>query len=134
MPDKIMVSASIQDYLEAILNLSEKNSAVRITDLAKSLDIAKASVTGMINTMAQQGLIRHERYGPLMLTATGKKVAEMIRHRHRVLKEFLTEALGVHPETAELEACRMEHVISPDTTDKLVQFLETGLNSRKQKP
>jgi len=129
---KSTVSASIQDYLEAILNLSEQTSTVRITDLAKSLQIAKSSVTEMIYAMVQQGLIEHDKYGPLVLTKTGRDEASKVRNRHKVIREFLTQVLGVNHETAELEACRMEHAISPDTTSKLVQFLEKAVHVQTQ--
>ena len=121
---KSTVSASIQDYLEAILNLSEQYSTVRITDLARSLQISKASVTGMVSSMVQQKLIEHNKYGPIALTKAGKDEASNVRYRHKVIKDFLTRILGVDNKTAEREACRMEHAISFDTTEKLVHFLE----------
>ena len=128
MPDDIRISNSLQDYLEAILNLGEENKTVRVTDLAVHLQVAKPSVTETVKTLAAFGLLKYTKYGPLVLTKKGREKAVRIRHRHEVLKTFLTDILGVDQETADREACLMEHAISRDTTDRLVRFLETQLN------
>ncbi len=69
------------------------------------------------------GLVEQESYGPIKLTATGKEQALKVQKRHRMLRKFLIEILGVDPTTAEEDACLMEHAISPQTMDKLVEFL-----------
>ncbi len=117
------LSSSLQDYLEAILELAQTNSAVRVTDLARKLDIAKASVSQSVGKLAGLGLVEQESYGPIKLTATGKEQALKVQKRHRMLRKFLIEILGVDPTTAEEDACLMEHAISPQTMDKLVEFL-----------
>lgn len=124
MTKSIKISNSLQDYLEAILNLTEQNDTVRITDLAFYMKVAKPTATETVNNLAEQNLIRHEKYGPIELTKKGYDQAVKIRHRHMVLQDFLVNVLGVNAETANKEACLMEHAISSDTTDKLVQFLE----------
>lgn len=124
MSKNIKISNSLQDYLEAILNLTEQNSIVRITDLAFYMKVAKPTATEAVNNLAAQDLIRHEKYGPIELTGKGYEQAVKIRRRHLVLQNFLVSVLGVDPEIADNEACLMEHAISSDTTDKLVQFLE----------
>lgn len=124
MSKEISISNSLQDYLEEILNLTEKYGKARITDLAKSLQIAKPSVTSAVKTLVDLRLLKHEKYGPLELTQYGRRKALEIRRRHRALMEFLTDILGVDPETAEKEACLMEHAISSDTLLKLVRFLK----------
>lgn len=117
------LSSSLQDYLEAILELAQTNSAVRVTDLARKLDIAKASVSQSVGKLVGLGLVEQESYGPIKLTATGKEQALKVQKRHRMLRKFLIEILGVDPTTAEEDACLMEHAISPQTMDKLVEFL-----------
>lgn len=121
---KLILSNSLEDYLEGILNLDERNETVRITDLARQLGIAKPSVTEAVKQLVNLGLLEHERYGPLELTPRGREYAGEIRHRHRVIKEFLVRVLGVKSAVAEEEACRMEHAMSPDTVSKMVVFLE----------
>lgn len=130
MSEAISISPALEDYLEVILNLSEKNDTVRITDLAERLNIAKASVTQAVSTLASLKLLKHEKYGPIELTPMGKKEAEKIRTRHRILKKFLIEVLKVDSRIAEKDACLMEHVISQVTMGKLVEFLETELNEK----
>lgn len=124
MTKGVKISNSLEDYLEAILNLQEQNSTVRITDLASYMQVAKPTATETINNLCVQKLIKHEKYGPIELTGKGYEQAVKIRRRHLVLLNFLVTVLGVDPETADKEACLMEHAISSDTTDKLVQFLE----------
>lgn len=119
------ITSSMQDYLETILNLSEKSDAVRVTDIADKLNIAKASVTQAISGLKKMGLVTQDRYGPVELTLIGKEMALKVRHRHRTLRKFLVEVLGVNLKIAEKEACLMEHVVSPQTIEKLVGFLET---------
>jgi DtxR family Mn-dependent transcriptional regulator len=122
------ISNTLQDYLEAVLKLTEQNDTVRITDLALYLQVAKPTVTETVKNLTAQALIKHEKYGPLELTKKGYQQALKIHHRHMVLERFLVHVLGVDEETANKEACLMEHAISAETTDKLVQFLEDTLN------
>jgi DtxR family Mn-dependent transcriptional regulator len=124
MIDMMELSPAMQDYLEAILVLSEKLETVRVTDIAEQLDIAKASVSQAISSLKELSLVQQDRYGPVTLTPAGKRLAQKVRHRHRILRRFLVEVLGVKPAVAEKDACLMEHVISPQTMEKLVEFLE----------
>lgn len=124
MTGTIACSSSLQDYLEAILDISEKENVVRVTDIASKLNIAKASVTQTICTLKDQGLVVQERYGPVELTSRGREWALKVRYRHLVLRKFLIDVLGVDPGIAEKDACLMEHVVSPQTMEKLVDFLE----------
>lgn len=118
------VTASLEDYLEAIYFLYLKNAEVRITDVARELDISKPSVNRAINTLKGQGLVEHEHYGDLKLTEKGLKIACDVAERHKVIKSFLMEKLGVEEETAEREACLIEHNISTDTMDRLRLFMK----------
>ncbi len=121
------LTRSSQDYLEAILNLSEREQNVRITDLANHLQVTKPSATGMVKAMSRQGLLQHDKYGPIQLTEEGAKQAHLVRQRHRALKDFLVHLLGVPHKTAEKEACLMEHSISMDTSERLYLFLQENL-------
>jgi DtxR family Mn-dependent transcriptional regulator len=121
------ISPSLEDYLEAILGVMEKNEKVRVTDLSEELDVAKSSVNQAVQKLMELGLVTHEKYGPLVLTATGKKQAEIVKRRHHHLKDFLINVLGVDNSTAEKDACAMEHHISAVTLEKLITFLEEGI-------
>lgn len=117
------LSVSMQDYLEAILELESGENPVRITDIAVKLNIAKASVNQTIAKFKEKGLVTQQVYGPVKLTEIGRKTAESISQRHRKLRKFLAEVLGVDGSTAENDACMMEHAVSSQTMDKLTDFL-----------
>lgn len=127
MPLDTIISNSLEDYLETILIIYEKNSVVRITDLAESMGIAKPSATEAVKSLVDLGFLKHEKYGPVELTEGGKKRAEEVRRRHRLLKKFLVEVLGVPWEIAEKDACLMEHAVSSDTISRLLTFLESQI-------
>ena len=117
------LSASMQDYLEAIVELEEIENTVRITDIANKLEIAKASVNQTINKFKDMGLVQQQAYGPVELTDNGRLMANKIRLRHKKLRQFLIEVLGVDGQIAEKDACLMEHAVSAQTMDKLTEFL-----------
>jgi DtxR family Mn-dependent transcriptional regulator len=121
------LTSSIEDYLEAILELCEDQVAVRVTDLAAKLGVAKASVSEAIQVLKQHGLADQERYGRITLTPEGLAQAKKVLRRHQVLRAFLESVLGVNPETAEKEACLMEHAVGPETMQRLIAFLERTL-------
>ena len=123
------ISPSLEDYLEAILHLKEENDIIRVTDLAKKLQVAKSSVNQAVTRLAEKKLSIHERYGPLQLTALGASRAQKIKERHQLLKCFFNEILGVNPQISERDACNIEHYISPVTLEKLVDFLSSVTNS-----
>ena len=116
------ISPSLEDYLEVILDLTEQNLRVRVTDLADKLQVAKSSVNQAVKRLDQLDLIRHEKYGPLELTPKGAEIALKISQRHECLKRFFIEILGNDRSTAENDACHIEHHMSPITMERLVAF------------
>jgi DtxR family Mn-dependent transcriptional regulator len=123
IPDSKKLSASMQDYLEAILELEEAEDTVRVTDIANKLGIAKASVNQTLNKFKKKGLVRQKIYGPVELTREGRHMAEKVRQAHLLLKRFLIQVLDVDPEVAEEDACLMEHAVSTHTMERLTDFL-----------
>lgn len=117
------VSAAMQDYLEVILNLSRQNETVRVTDIARRLKLSKASVSQALDQLREQGFICQKPYGPVELTTKGKKYALVVKRRHEVLRSFLVEVLCISQQVAERDACLMEHAVSSETTERLVDFL-----------
>ena len=109
--------------MEAILEIEEEGTQFRITDIANKLKIAKASVNQTINKFKEMGLVKHQVYGPVELTDNGRDMANKIIQRHRKLRQFLIEVLGVDEQIAEKDACLMEHAVSPQTMDRLTEFL-----------
>jgi DtxR family transcriptional regulator, Mn-dependent transcriptional regulator len=127
------ISESLQNYLETILNLSRDGEPVRVTDIASRLSLAKASVTQALGALREQGLIHQDRYGPVELTPRGRHYAAAVRQRHELLLDFLIDVLDVDPKTAERDACLMEHAVSSQTIEKLVQFLDRNKISGRRK-
>ena len=117
------VSASQEDYLEVIYDLSHGTEPVRSIDIANLLGVSRASVNKRLSLLKDSGFIEHEPYGLVRLTDRGSAVAKNVRERHNTLYKFLTDILGVPEETADREACEMEHAISQDTADKLYAYL-----------
>lgn len=118
------LSASLEDYLEVIFHLEESNRVARAKDIADQMNVQRASVTGALKALAARGLINYSPYSFITMTATGRKIARDIIHRHDTLREFFVTALQLPPEEAEANACRIEHCIDPVAVDRLVRFLE----------
>ena len=112
------IQESGENYLEMILMLKKEKGSVRSIDVAHALSVTKPSVSRAMSILRQAGHITMDEEGLLSLTASGREIAERIYERHRLLTEYLT-ALGVSPETAAQDACRMEHVISQESFDKI---------------
>jgi len=117
------LTASMEDYLEAILRLADSRRVVRVRDVARAVGVSAPSATGAVKTLQRHGLVSHERYEDVVLTREGKKIAETVDQRHRELRAFFEEVLLLKAEVAEEEACRLEHSISPSTLDRLRSFL-----------
>lgn len=118
------LSASLEDYLEAIWHLARGTGSARSKDIADRLGVNKSSVTGALKNLAGRGLIHYEAYQNITLTESGRKAASEIARRHEILRDFLTRILQVNPELAEANACRMEHDLDGKVIEKLIQFVE----------
>ena len=116
--DKKHTTASGEDYLEAILMLQKKHGMVRSVDVARHMEVTKPSVGVAVNTLKDGGFLIMDENHFLHLTDIGREVAEKIYERHCFFTEQLIAA-GVDPKTAEADACRIEHVISETSFEKL---------------
>jgi DtxR family Mn-dependent transcriptional regulator len=124
MKPNLELSESLEDYLEAILNLEKTSKVARTKDIAEKLSVKPGSVTGSLKVLGEKGLINYSPYSFITLTPQGKKIAQEIRNRHQTLKHFLHKILQVDDATAEATACRMEHAIDPESLEKLVCFVD----------
>ena len=111
---------SREDYLEAILRLGLERPVVRSVDIAEFLGFSKASVSIAMKKLLEDGYIHRSREGYIMLTDKGLAIAQEIYARHRFFAEHLI-GIGIDPQIAESEACRIEHVISEETFQRLVE-------------
>lgn len=112
-----------EDYLEAILVLRERKGNVRSIDVAQHLNYSKPSVSRAMSILRANGYITVEQDGRLALTASGEQVAREIYERHKLLTDWLVR-LGVSPEVAAEDACKIEHDISPETFRCLKQHVQ----------
>lgn len=118
------ITGSLEDYLEAIYVLQQNNGEVRITDIAQLLNISKPSVNKAVKVLKESGLVIHEKYQKISLTPEGEKIAKEVDFRHKILMKFLIECLDINPKIAEQDACRIEHVISTESFQRLTSYLE----------
>jgi DtxR family Mn-dependent transcriptional regulator len=117
-------TASMEDYLEAIAKLGEGKKVVKVKQLSQMLGVKMPSVTSALRKLSQQELVEHERYGHIKLTPEGDEVARDVIYRHEALTHFFAQALGINQTTAEEDACKIEHVISPLSMERLAKFVE----------
>ena len=124
MKESTKLSASLEDYLEAIYNLSAEQSVARSKDIARVLDVSCASVTSALRTLSEKKLVNYKPYGYITLTEKGRKVAGRVVHRHDILKQFFADVLGVDPVMAHEAACRAEHMMEPEIVSRLTTFID----------
>lgn len=117
------MTPSKENYLKVMLELSSQEG-IRSVDIAKALGVSKASVSSMMNVLRDEGYIDKEKYGVVVLTEDGKNVAVKIKRRYEMLKRYLHHVLGVEAGIAAEDACRIEHLISPETADHIDRQLE----------
>lgn len=123
MAKKTSLSASLEDYLEAILELSSREEAIRVKNIAKLLTVRQPSVTSAMRALAEKGLIRYEPYGMILLTSKGRLIAKKISDRHAFLHRFLHDYLGTDTHEADTIACKIEHVVSDGVMERLAAFV-----------
>lgn len=109
---------SLEDYLEVILILSRKSSSVRSVDIAAELNYSKPSVSVAMKKLKSRDYIAISEEGFISLTDTGREIAEQVDECHRLLTDWLVH-LGVNPEVAAIDACKMEHDISPESYEAM---------------
>ena len=114
-----------ENYLETILVLKQKNGYVRSIDIATELSFSKPSVSYAMKRLKENGYIHMGKDGGITLTEKGLEIAERIYERHRLLSDWLVR-LGVSPEVAAHDACRMEHVISAESFEKIKEHAAKG--------
>ena len=117
--ESMKIQESGENYLETILLLEMRNGTVRAVDIANKLGFSKPSVTRAMGVLKKAGLVDQELYGTIRLTDAGRKRANEIYDRHVLIKEFLMTVLSLDAVTAETDACRIEHIVSPLTIERM---------------
>ena len=124
MPLKNKLTASQEDYLEAIYNIVADKTAARAKDIADYLAVRASSVTGALRTLSAMGLVNYAPYDLITLTEEGHTAAEEIVRRHKALENFLVNVLGVDAREADEAACKMEHSVPKAIVERLVKYAE----------
>ena len=119
-----VITHSGAHHLLAILELCSERGYARVTDIARSLDITTGSASTNLKSLKQKGYVVEDDNRFLSLSEEGRKLAEAIISRRTTLIEFFTTVLKVSPEQAEIDACKTEHLLSPETTVKMDQFIK----------
>jgi len=124
MATKTKLTASQEDYLEAIYHISAEKMAARAKDISTYLGVRASSVTGALRTLGKMALVNYAPYDLITLTDEGRIAAEEIVQRHKALENFLVNVLGVEPQEADDAACKMEHAVPVAIIDRLVKYAE----------
>ena len=127
---EIYLTESLEDYLISIYELGSQ--VVRIKDIAKLKKVKLPSVVNAIKTLSDMGLVKHEKYGYVTFTDYGIEVAQSLYKRRKLLFKFFTEVLGVDDNVALKDSHKIEHDLSPESLEKLTQFTEKFINSKKE--
>ncbi len=118
-----MASEQLEEYLESILDIMEKDGIAKTSAIAKCMKVAPASVTEALQTLADKGYVHYEPYRGAYLTEQGREMARKVKRRHRLLEVFLSDVLHIKGENIHDEACKMEHTLSDETECALCKML-----------
>ena len=118
------ISSSLEDYIEAVYSIYTKDNKVKAIDVARRLNVSRASVTEALQKLEQFGLINYGHYGTISVTEEGVKKAKEVIKKHETLSEFFENILGVEHSLAEETACKIEHVNDNRILKKLEQHIK----------
>jgi len=113
---------TIEEYVEIIHELQQQGETARVKDIAEKRGVTRSSVSTALALLKKKKLVVHETYGQVTLTQRGEKLGIELEARHQAIKHFLNRVLGVDEETAEADACKLEHIMSPEAIRRLVNF------------
>ena len=116
------LTAGLEDYLEAIYIAKSKNKTVKGIDIARMLNISRASVSEALSKLVSKELITYESHGTISFTPTGQKEAKKVYETHNTLKHFFQTVLNINPEEASENACKIEHIISKNVLSEIKDF------------
>jgi DtxR family Mn-dependent transcriptional regulator len=117
------LTSVMEDYLEAIFDLGKEKRVVRVKDIARKMNVKMPTVSSMLKTLNNRGLVKYEKYEYVEMTKSGTNVGKEMNRRHGILLKFLTDILKIDCKVADGEACKMEHALSPETLDSLTDFM-----------
>ena len=116
------LTAGLEDYIEAIYIAEINNKQLKCAELARILNVSRASVSEAIARLVSRSLVVYKSYGAVKLTPIGIGEAEKVYKKHNTLKLFFETVLGINPSEASENACKIEHIISPNVLDEITKF------------
>jgi DtxR family Mn-dependent transcriptional regulator len=128
------ISETLQNYIEAIYEIILEKNGVRVKDIARRLEVKNSSVVSALRALAKGGYINYEPYGIISLTPKGNAVALQLTEKHRVLRHFFDWVLGLDRNTADANACKIEHTMSEDVFRRFTQFIKYIYVTYKKDP
>lgn len=131
--DTVAVTHSVSHYLAAIAHLTERYGYARAVDVARYLEITRGSVSLALKTLKGRELVLEDENRFLVLSQEAQQIVEQIRARRRIVRGFLQDVLGVDPEQAEIDACKVEHLLSDEVCRRLERFLENRSRRRAKR-
>jgi DtxR family Mn-dependent transcriptional regulator len=124
MTETQQLSASLEDYIEAIYHIIAEKQVARGKDISQRLAVSGASVTEALRALSKKGLINYAPYEVITMTKEGQVVAEDVVRRHNALKQFFTDVLAIEESLAEQGACRIEHTAPQKIINRMVDFIK----------
>lgn len=116
-------TASTEDYLEVMYEFTSNNLKFKAVDIANKLKISRASVSEALQKLSEQGLVVYQKYKPAALTEKGEQIAKEVFYKHKTLCAFFKKILNLSEEEAQINACRIEHVITDNAFDKIREII-----------
>lgn len=127
------LSVSLEDYIEEIYTQVLKSRQAKVTAIADSLGVKKASVTGALNVLSDKGLVNYAPYSKITLTSDGEKIAKKILQKHENICEFFKEVLNIPEKEAHETACKMEHIVSENMFKNMLKLTKYVKSEIKDK-
>ncbi|GAQ94906.1 DtxR family transcriptional regulator [Thermodesulfovibrio aggregans] len=121
---KLELTENLEDYLFDIFEILKKAPVVRIKDIAKKRGVKLSSTVVAVKSLAEKGLVNYQKYEYITLTEKGLEIAQRIENRKKILYKFLTEILNVSEQSAIRDVHKMEHDLSEETINKIIEFTE----------
>jgi DtxR family Mn-dependent transcriptional regulator len=125
------LTARVEDYLEAVLDIEMSGEIATVTQMAHNLGVTKATVTAALKRLKQENFLEHEKYGDVVLTETGRQMALSVYRRHEFLTDFFVRILGFSRERAQRVSCVMEHEIDEQTERRLAAFTDAMVQAER---
>jgi len=121
---KDSLTAGLEDYIEAIYIAEINQKSLKGVDIAKMMNISRASVSEALSKLTAKGLVVYKSHGSINLTPRGVSEAESVYSKHKILKNFFESVLSIPPDVAEINACKIEHIISQNVINEIIKFTQ----------